>query len=447
MADLPKSVLRRLRQRAVGPASAPGSTTPGSPATAEHPDANLLTAFAEKTLTAKERELVIKHLVGCSQCREQLALAFPPEAPAAQPVGTPIHAPAWLAWPSVRWGAVVAALGCALVVLILHHPEKPREVAVSQLPPARAAAGGSEKTSPPLAKTSAEPAQPGASAFEPAEPSGSLGRGGVEGRQRSRKTYSISEGLTQAKSGLASEASAPPGPASAGAAPLRAVRAAPEFAPGVSAGRPVAARGGQAPAARSPEASPKAAQPAKAILAGAEAGPAESPVDKKAQASAPSGAMIPVEAEPRPSAGLTANALRTSNGLWQAGRMAKSFSAGGHIQATPGTQNVHWSISSSARIQRSLDGGRTWEELHIDDAVVFRVVTAFGGDVWAGGSKGAVYYSDDGGAHWVRVTLSAGGPTDAIVGITFSDRQHGSITTATGNQWTTTDGGRHWARP
>ena len=107
---------------------------------------------------------------------------------------------------------------------------------------------------------------------------------------------------------------------------------------------------------------------------------------------------------------------------------------------------MHWSISSSARIQRSLDGGLTWEELHIDDSVVFRVVTTLEGEVWAGGSKGALYSSGDQGAHWARVILSPSGPADAIVAINLRDRLHGSITTATGDQWTTADGGKHWAR-
>jgi hypothetical protein len=449
MADLPKSVLRRLRQRAGGPTSAPGSTTPARPLTAEHPDANLLTAFAEKTLTAKERELVMEHLVECSQCREQLLLAFPPEAQAAQPGSTPIRAPAWLAWPSVRWGALAAALGSVLVVLILYHPEKPHEVAMSPSPPSPAAAGASEKTLAPPAKKSAEPIQPGLSALQRAEPSGSLTQGGAEAKQgyRKNKPSSISEGLTQAENPPASEASTPTGPAPAEAASLRSDRAAREVAPGVSVGGPIAARGGQAPTVPSPAPSPKAAQPAKAILARAEAGPAESSLDKQAQASAPSGATNPAEAESRPAAGLAPNALRTSNRLWKAGRVPQSISVAGQSEAAPGMQNVHWSISSSARIQRSLDGGQTWEELHIDDAVVFRVVTALEGDVWAGASKGAVYYSADGGAHWVRVTLSSSGPTDAIVGITFSDRRHGSITTAAGDQWATTDGGKHWTRP
>jgi photosystem II stability/assembly factor-like uncharacterized protein len=107
-----------------------------------------------------------------------------------------------------------------------------------------------------------------------------------------------------------------------------------------------------------------------------------------------------------------------------------------------------WTISSGGKVQRSDDGGKTWEEVPIDDTVTFRVIQAVGKDVWAGGSGGALYHSSDGGAAWTRANLISGGSptTEPIVAITSSSRdlQHITVRTASGEQWSTEDGGQHW---
>ncbi|MFZ1053229.1 MAG: zf-HC2 domain-containing protein, partial [Candidatus Sulfotelmatobacter sp.] len=63
MHSVPKFVIKRLQER---------------PATAEsHPDADLLTAFAEQSLDGRERALVMEHLAACGDCRDVVALALP----------------------------------------------------------------------------------------------------------------------------------------------------------------------------------------------------------------------------------------------------------------------------------------------------------------------------------------------------------------------------------
>ena len=52
---------------------------------AGHPDANLLAAFVEKTLTEKERTQVLNHLSQCADCREVAAFTLPAEVAAAEP--------------------------------------------------------------------------------------------------------------------------------------------------------------------------------------------------------------------------------------------------------------------------------------------------------------------------------------------------------------------------
>src|SRR5215472_3975126 len=82
----------------------------------DHPDANLLSAFAEHTLTGSERANVLEHLAHCSECRKVVALASPergdePKAVSALPSGSR----SWWRSPVIHWGALTAA---ALVVLI-----------------------------------------------------------------------------------------------------------------------------------------------------------------------------------------------------------------------------------------------------------------------------------------------------------------------------------------
>src|SRR5690242_18898281 len=62
MSQLPKIVRDRLA---------------GAPAAAvqNHPDPDLLTVFVEGSVGAREREQIVSHLAGCSECRDVVALA------------------------------------------------------------------------------------------------------------------------------------------------------------------------------------------------------------------------------------------------------------------------------------------------------------------------------------------------------------------------------------
>jgi Photosynthesis system II assembly factor YCF48 len=122
--------------------------------------------------------------------------------------------------------------------------------------------------------------------------------------------------------------------------------------------------------------------------------------------------------------------------------------------------SAQWSIASVVgpyeggsspmigRVERSLDGGKTWQELHVDDHVSFRAVAAEGAEVWAGGSRGALYHSTDGGQHWTRVSVVSGQGTvtDAIVSIGIIGQERVSVTTVARETWVTTDGGQLWTK-
>jgi carboxypeptidase family protein/photosynthesis system II assembly factor YCF48-like protein/putative zinc finger protein len=84
-----------------------------------HPDADVLTAFAERSLPSLERDVVLEHLARCGDCRDIVALALP----ATEPVETEMKpSPSgWLTWPALRWGFVAAGVVIIASVGILRY--------------------------------------------------------------------------------------------------------------------------------------------------------------------------------------------------------------------------------------------------------------------------------------------------------------------------------------
>jgi|SRR5580700_161397 hypothetical protein len=93
MQNVPKIVRERLN------AAAPA---------VNHPDADLLTAFAEHSLLGLERDIVLEHLARCGDCREIVVLALP-ATESVQTVVSP-YPRGWLTWPALRWAFVAAGI-------------------------------------------------------------------------------------------------------------------------------------------------------------------------------------------------------------------------------------------------------------------------------------------------------------------------------------------------
>src|SRR3981081_862747 len=100
MPPLPKIVRQRLR----GPTSVSDL----------HPDAALLTAFAEKSLQDGERARVAHHLARCGDCREIVALALPVIEDTTMPGVR--SASVWRTGWFLRWGVVAAGITLAASV-------------------------------------------------------------------------------------------------------------------------------------------------------------------------------------------------------------------------------------------------------------------------------------------------------------------------------------------
>lgn len=128
-----------------------------------HPDAEILSAFAEQALSAKERSEVLEHLAVCGRCREIFALArqaagaeFAPARPEV------VHPRAW--WRS--WGLALvpaaAVAATAVIAIYVHQRGVERAAEVAKLEQLRTA----EKM--PMIPQAAP--QPQAAAVPPAAP-------------------------------------------------------------------------------------------------------------------------------------------------------------------------------------------------------------------------------------------------------------------------------------
>lgn len=86
-----------------------------------HPDADVLTAFAEHALSDAEREQVFQHLGACKDCRETLHVAAE-HSPEAQPVLS--FQPKRRPWLMFKWGAVAASVVIVGAAVIARYPAR-----------------------------------------------------------------------------------------------------------------------------------------------------------------------------------------------------------------------------------------------------------------------------------------------------------------------------------
>jgi len=130
MPGLPKIALARLK---ANPKSANTSLGPDT-FQGDHPDANLIAAFVERTLTERERTQVLNHLSQCAECREVAAFTLPAEEAVVEP--THVAVPRrWNPWPFFRWTALAAVLGTLSLVVVLHPGMRKGRQEVSRLTP------------------------------------------------------------------------------------------------------------------------------------------------------------------------------------------------------------------------------------------------------------------------------------------------------------------------
>jgi hypothetical protein len=112
-----------------------------------------------------------------------------------------------------------------------------------------------------------------------------------------------------------------------------------------------------------------------------------------------------------------------------------------------GAAPLQWTLSPEGAVQSSGDSGKTWQAVSVGVGTTFRALSAVGANIWVAGKAGALYHSSDSGQTWVKFEPATGRKKldRDIVHVDFSDALTGTLNTANGEVWTTSDGGRNWA--
>lgn len=428
------------------------------PPAVDHPDADALTAFAERSLPDRERAIVLEHLARCGDCRDIVALALP-EFDAAHAATIPARG-GWLTWPTLRWGFAAAGLVVIASLGVLQYQRSRPATTVATYSRQE---NMTAKVQSPL--PNAAPTSEAQKAQDVAQPSAAPVAAGAPGKLPEAKLMSRAAPPTalepQRRSALGSVvggqvAYGPHMPMQqqqqTAINQMQAVVAAAPMAKQQSAGASANLSMPSASEAVSVQGAAGQVETTQALVARAQNQPAsEQLFDKDASA--------PVD-----KVGKAKPALNpTGRDLIQL------------VALTP-----RWAINSAGGLQRSFDQGKTWQDVDVTAAAafsvaksltaantarakesyadkktlkpaasapVFRAVSMTGSDVWAGGSQGVLYHSADSGDHWVPVVPSSAGMTLTadIVSLVFSDAQ-GRLTTSNGEIWITSDQGQTWQK-
>ena len=423
-----------------------------------HPDADLLTAFAENTITQRERSQVAEHLSRCVECRQVLAVTvdLSRAAGVSMPASSSVHDRRLLSWPVLRWGALsacVVIVSAAGLLLNRRSLEGPKEVAGTR---------ATEKQEVAMATRSRDKVETPAAPEKASAPQAKLPQSRAEADSRETELPARVEGHKQFLK-LSDEA------ASKKEAGLLAL------VPGVEE-KTVAEKPMQAAAAVGSGRGDKSPAAPAGTAAGAVATTTASPaVDNKV--SSGSAAKNEQQQQPLPTTSETvevtaaAPTLQTENASVMANssqskpktgpsasRAALSATAKDQLAATAATASgnrlmldvnaAQWTLSADGVPQRSFNAGKTWEAVRVDGHTGFRALSAHGMDIWVGGLGGILYHSSDLGMHWTRVIPVANQDTLSadILTIDFRDDQHGKLTTTNRETWTTSDAGKIWQK-
>jgi hypothetical protein len=411
MTDVPKIVHHRLR----------AATPERDRLERAHPEADLLTAFAEQALSATERDGVLQHLALCEDCRDVVALALPamdltvtPVEAESEAVRTPIPDKTranWLAWANIHWGRLswaALAAGIAVAVLVvrpeldrLAKPSPPMSSVASQMP---APAGQ------PTSQIAAKKAGNDKSEATDGTMQLSANKSGVEKLSPHAEGRLASAGKTQTGNTIAK----------------------------LTAPAPSGTHAIETPGAMSDTATVSGAPAtltAEALTGGNLMAREEAPAIRRAKP-----ALEAKVNEPTKTAGIGGSSAQA---------MAPLNGRNTLVNAAPVTalkQNPTWTIARGV-LQRSIDGGQSWQ-IAVQGEHPLVCYANRGQEIWAGGQAGTLLHSIDGGTTWNAVVVSFNGqPLGADI-THIEMRGPAGIILATDNHesWNSTDGGKTWEK-
>ncbi len=431
MTEVPKIVHDRLR--ASGPQ--------GSASARAHPDADVLTAFAEQALSASERDSVLDHLARCGDCREVLALALPPADIVAAPIaaagkatvsraGAP--APhklnfAWpdLAWPTLRWAALAAGVAVAAAVLLV-HPGQLNQVALPSANRTAVAPSGPQiATSPaassPVATPSTDQLAVLAKTEEPQPKPELRASKKLKTGQAAMPPHPAEYGMLLAGNKKdSSQADKAPAGLPAGAGTLNYDAAASRGA------NETVEVSGATVAVETESSSLKAMAQNEMQVVKAKPAPAGSEGNRLQKAEAPSAPGTAM--------------LQTRNVISMSGAKLTP-------PASPAlAHNATWAITAGI-LQRSLDSGQSWQEaLRADHPLL--CYASHDQDVWAGGQAGTLFHSSDSGVTWLQVqpSIKALPLTSDITHIDVRGPAEVVLSTSHHEIWSSEDSGKTWEK-
>lgn len=424
-------------------------------APAIHPDADVLTAFAEHRLSSNERTVALAHLSTCADCREVVALA-------SQQILEPIALaePArrrFLIWRLALVGALTVLAVGATVLLRLEKP-RPTFVAEHVSPPALPPAGVTQEQD---AKTSTD------ATLTKSE------------RRRSKfdaESKNVNGSRAQRQAEMADALTTQSTPAPADRLSAREPQNAPVVAQRRAAAEPATAL---APA----PAPPSIAQPTQTSGQFAQktqqTAPATQPSPQPTQQASSTAEVQPSTTRPQQQSASQPGRGTASGGGFGSGAVAgmiagsdtaataKAASAAPKAKAEANkislesqslaTMNqalpAQWTISADGNLERSTQIGATaqsWQPIDVGEPATFRVVNSSGADVWAGGNAGALFHSSDAGEHWSRIVPREGDHKldGDVVSITVSGttNQNVRLGTSANQSWISSDGGKTWKK-
>jgi hypothetical protein len=463
-----------------------------------HPDADTLTAYAEQSLSANERQNVVLHLTQCEQCREVVALSqsVVPEM-AVQTVVKPAPVSGWrrLLSPTFGLAAAVAAMA-VIAIMVLQLPQKAGQPAPATQQ-AKVTPAGDQST--PAAQAD-DVRQPAASA-EPSSRSASAAAPRIAAKEQDRLRSAESPSIATVTA--TALPSAPPAKLSANATAFTASVRGKDYLNtnffDANSGENIAVDGqnsNDSAAGPKPQAGsanntfsanngfsvnglaaksssitifsdiPQNAN-GKSNLRILTPAPPSQPFGYKfrtmAEATVHALGLHPARPAPAIRVGNLGNSTMGSSGMF-ASTLEKSqpaevpataekaesglartdaftpnaLSARLRSESTP----VIWKVAGGKLLKAA--GTSQWEDAYpsTNDSIEFSFVTARGNDVWAGGSHAALVHSRDGGTTWeiVRLGKTATGNIIAII----AGASTVLVKTSDNQTWASTDGGDTW---
>jgi hypothetical protein len=473
MQNVPKIVGQRLK------AAIPASN---------HPDANVLTAFAERSLAEGERAVVLEHLGRCSDCRDIVALALPATEP-VQAIASPSRS-GWLTWPSLRWRLATAGIVAIAALGVVQYHRGGRSLSQASTAPARFEVAAKEARNQPLASPATATTDKKADSSQASSSPGlanSMNAANATGDKVARIVPGEAPTTVVPQVNLSRSANSviggtlPHGPRMPNQ--WQQQKDFPNQASGPASSSPFAKQQGAGDLSAN-------VQPP-GVSQTVEVGSQSAQLDTQGQD------MNAIQLEERQSKDQPAASPPPSGEDYAAARVGKAKPAGSapsasgaalaSTVATPMPSQAtdselltlsapvpRWTIDSTGVLQRSFDQGATWQAVNVNAnpayftnatslqisgktsrskarkvlSPTFRAVAATGTDVWAGGSGGALYHSGDAGDHWTRVVPASAGAilSGDIVSLEFGDMQHGKVSTSTPEVWTTSDAGQTWQK-